>query len=327
MADRKRIVVLGGGSGGVATATALGERLGREHEVVLVDRNPFHVYMPALLMLMTGDRAARDITRDLGKLARRDVRVITSTIYGIDTDRQRVELEGQKLAYDFLVLSLGLQTHPNAIPGFRAGAQHAWELDAALRCHDALEQFRGGRIVVGLAPGPYRCPPAPFETLFQMDWFLGKRGLRRETEIHFFSPNPGPSGPSTSVPVWLDEHARRRGVEAHYDFTIREIDADGRRVLAASGEELRYDLLFVVPPHRPAQVLLDSGLAGPSGVTVDPDTLTTAWPSVWAIGDGADFPGSKAGVVAHQQADVVANNIAYALGKARHPERLKLHTT
>lgn len=327
MPQRKRIVVLGGGSGGVAVATELGQRLGRDHEVVLIDRNPFHVYMPALLMLMTGDRTARDITRELGRLARRDVRVIQSTIYGLDTDRRLVHLDGQKLAYDYLVLSLGLQTHPEDIPGFREGAQHAWELDAALRCRDALEQFRGGTILVGLAPGPYRCPPAPYETLFQMDWFLGRRGIRSDAQMHFFSPNPHPSGPPESVPVWLHEHAERRGVETHYDFTIREVDADGRRVVAADGQELPYDLLFVVPPHRPAQVLLDSGLAGPSGVQVDPETLTTRWENVWAIGDGADFPGSKAGVVAHQQAAVVANNIALRLGKAGGLEWLKLHTT
>jgi sulfide:quinone oxidoreductase len=327
MRQRKRIVVLGGGSGGVAAATELGQRLGRDHEVILIDRNPFHVYMPALLMLMTGDRAARDITRDLGRLARRDVRVIQSTIYGIDPERQLIHLDGQKLPYDYLVVSLGLQTHPEEIPGFREGAQHAWELDAALRCRDALEQFRGGTIVVGLAPGPYRCPPAPYETLFQMDWFLGKRGLRSRTSIQFFSPNPQPSGPPQSVPVWLHAHAERRGVRTHYDFTIREIDADGRRVSAADGRELPYDLLFVVPPHRPAQVLLDSGLAGPAGVAVDPDTLTTQWENVWAIGDGADFPGSKAGVVAHQQADVVAHNIAVRLGKADDEQKLKLHTT
>jgi sulfide:quinone oxidoreductase len=278
-------------------------------------------------MLMTGDRTARDITRDLGRLARRDVRVIQSTIHGIDPDQQVVHLDGQKLSYDYLVVSLGLQTHPEEIPGFREDAQHAWELDAALRCRYALEHFQGGTIVVGLSPGPYRCPPAPYETLFQMDWYRGKRGLRDAAQVHFFSPNPHPSGPPDSVPVWLRDHAEQRGVQTHYDFTIGEVDADGRRVIAADRQELSYDLLFVIPPHKPAQVLLDSGLAGPSGVKVDPDTLTTGWENVCAIGDGADFPGSKAGVVAHQQADVVAHNIAARLGRADQEARLKLHTT
>jgi sulfide:quinone oxidoreductase len=160
-----------------------------------------------------------------------------------------------------------------------------------------------------------------------MDWHLCRLGVRDRSRITFFSPNAEPSGPTDSVPVWLDSHARQRGVETHYDFTIAEIDPDGQRVLGTDGAELPYDLLFVVPPHRPAQVLLDSGIAGPAGVQVDPETLATRWENVWAIGDGADFPGSKAGVVAHQQAGVVAHNIAARLGKEKHEERLKLHTT
>ncbi|MFN0074734.1 MAG: NAD(P)/FAD-dependent oxidoreductase [Chloroflexota bacterium] len=327
MIQRKRILVLGGGSGGVATAAELGRTLGEKHEIVLVDRSSRHVYMPALLMLMTGNRTSRDITRDLDRMARHNVRFIQSAIQGIDPEAQTVHLADGQINYDYLVISLGLQTHPEAIPGLQVGAQHAWELDAAERCRDALDEFRGGDIVVGLPPGTYRCPPAPYETLFQMDWFLNQRGIRKDSSIHFFSPNSEPTGPPDSVPVWLDTHARERGVDTHYGFNVQEIDADGRRVLGSDGQELRYDILFVVPPHRPAQVLLDSGLAGPAGVQVDPNTLTTQWEHVWAIGDGADFPGSKAGVVAHQQAAVVAHNIAVRLGEADHEERLKLHTT
>jgi sulfide:quinone oxidoreductase len=327
MTQRKRIVVLGGGSGGVAVAAELGRALGDTNDVLLIDRNARHVYMPALLMLMTGDRTARDITRDLDRLSRHHVQVRQSVIEGIDPDAQTVQLNDGPLSYDYLVISLGLQTHPEEIPGFREGAQHAWELDAAERCRDALAGFTGGDIVVGLPPGPYRCPPAPYETLFQMDWYLSRRGIRKEARIHFFSPNSQPSGPPDSVPVWLDFHAGQRGVETHYDFAIGDIDADGRRVRANDGEELRYDMLFVVPPHRPAQVLLDSGISGPAGVQVEPNTLATRWENVWAIGDGTDFPGSKAGVVAHQQADVVAHNITARLGKVDHEEHLKLHTT
>jgi sulfide:quinone oxidoreductase len=326
--SRKQIVVLGGGSGGIVAASELGRRLGRDHDVILIDRNPFHVYMPAFLMVMTGHRRPRDITRDLSRLKRWGVRVITATIDGIDTGAQTVHLDGQRLGYDELIVSLGLETHPEAIPGsLEAGALHPWELTGALRCHDALTHFEGGRIVVGLPPGPYRCPPAPFETLFSIDWLLSRRGVRDRTTIGFASPNPAPSGPPDSVPVWLEAGAQAREVATHYGFTMSRVDPDQRRLLAEDGRELPYDLLFVVPPHRPAQVLLDSGLAGPTGVKVDPETLATQWPHVWAIGDGADFPGSKAGVVAHQQADVVAHNIAARLTGQGHEERLKLHTT
>jgi sulfide:quinone oxidoreductase len=324
---RQNIVVLGGGSGGVAAAAELGRKLGRDHNVILIDRNPFHVYMPAFLMVMTGDRQARDITRDLARLERFDVRVIHANIHGIDLAEEAVYLDGQKLPFDYLVISLGLQTHPEAIPGFREAAQHPWELDGALRSHDALTQFAGGQIVVGLPPGPYRCPPAPFEMLYSIDSLLKKRGLRERTEIHYVSAAQRPSGEPNSPPVWLNDHAERRGVTTQYGFTVQQIDPDARVVTSAEGEEQPFDLLFMVPPHRPAQVLLDSGLATQSGVKVNPNTLVTECGNVWAIGDAADFPGSKAGVVAHQQADVVAHNIAVRVTGQGKEERLKLQTT
>ncbi len=327
MAAKKNIVVLGGGSGGVAAAVNLGDRLGTAHNVVLVDRQPFHVYQPAFLAVMTGARKLRDITRDLMRLRRHNVRVVLGTVHGIDTADQVVHIDGETLPYDALIVSLGLQTHPEDIPGLREGAHHAWELDAAVRCNDALTQFSGGTLVVGQPTGPYRCPPAPFEALFSIDSFLAKRGIRDKTDIHFVAPTPRPGGDPYSPNRWLTERAEERGVTMHYDFAVAEIDADGRKVRGTTGQSLDYDLMFMIPPHRPAQILLDSGIAEPAGVKVDYDYLTTDFPNVWAIGDCANFPGSKAGVVAHQQADLVAHNIAAMVTGTGHKERFKLHTT
>ncbi len=188
---RKTIAVLGGG-GGVATAANLGYAVGREHDVVLIDRNPFHVYMPSLLMAMTEERRGDQLVRDLSRLERQHVRVLRDTIRAIDPERRRVELENGSLGYDYLVISLGLATHPEAIPGFvEAGGHHAWELDAALRCRDALQTFTGGRLVVALSPGLYRCPPAPYETLFSLDTLLTRRRVRANTELIYLAPGPG----------------------------------------------------------------------------------------------------------------------------------------
>lgn len=323
---RKRIVVLGGGSGGVAAAATLGEAIGREHEVILVDRQPLHVYLPALLFVMTGERTPQAITRHLSLLERHGVKVLLANVYGIEPAAQVVHIDGGKLPYDYLVISLGLETHPEAVPGFVAGAHHAWELAAAVRCRDALARFEGGRLVVAQAPGPYRCPPAPFEALFSIDADLRRRGLRHRSELHLLSPIPVPTGDPRSPTPWLAREAAARGASLHWDFVVTEIDADQRTVRATDGRTFGYDFLFMVPPHRPAQVLLDSGIAGPAGVAVDYDDLTTGHEHVWAIGDCADFPASKAGVVAHQQADLVAHNVIVSLTGRGEPERFRLHT-
>lgn len=324
---RKNIVVLGGGSGGVAAAANLGHAVGDDHNVILIERQPIHIYQPAFLMLMAGLQRAGDITRDITLLERHNVRVIVSTIHGIDTQAQQLYLDGEKLSYDYLIVSLGLQTHPEAIPGAAEGAQHAWDLDAAVRTHDAVRQFSGGTVVVGQPAGPYRCPPAPYETLYMLDTYFHERGIRSRTDIHFVAPIDRPTGDERSPTRWLAERAEERGVTTHFNFTVGQVDPDGHTVRSTDGQSLSYDLLFMIPPHRPAQVLVDSGISEPTGVEVDYDYLTTSIDNVWAIGDCVNFPASKAGVVAHQQADLVAHNLALQLKGESRRERFKLHTT
>jgi len=324
---RQRIVVLGGGSGGVVAATSLGRRLGAAHDVTLIDRRADHVYMPAFLSLMIGERRPRDITRPLDRLARRNVRVITGEIEGIDLARQEVRLADEVVPYDHLVISLGLQTRPEAIPGFTEAANHAWEMDAALRLQEKLARFEGGRVVIGVPPGPFRCPPAPYEAQYVLHDYFVRRGVRSQVKMDFFTRDPMPRGPAHDPAIWMDAHARRRGITQHYSFAVESIDPERRVVQGRFGLALDYDLLFLVPPHEPARVLVDSHIADSvAGVRVDFDTLETRWENVYAIGDCADVPASKAGVVAHQEADVVAHNIAVKITGRGDPQTLRLHT-
>jgi sulfide:quinone oxidoreductase len=325
--DRQRIVVLGGGSGGLVAATRLGKTLGREHDVVLVDRRPDHVYMPAFLFLMVGERRPEDITRKLERLERRHVRVIQDEIEGIEPERQAVRLRGQELPYDHLVISLGLEPTPEQIPGFIEGADHAWEMNAALRLQRKLTAFAGGRVLIGVPPGPYRCPPAPYETQYLLHDYFVRRGIRDQVEMAYFTRDPAPRGADNDPAVWMDRQARALDITQHYAFGLEAIDPVRKVVQGRFGSELPYDLLFVIPPHQPSRVLIDSRIADSvTGVRVDYDTLETRWENVYAIGDCADLPASKAGVVAHQEAEVVAHNIAVKVKGQGQPTSLRLHT-
>ncbi len=324
---RQRVVVLGGGSGGIVAATRLGRALGADHEVTLVDRRAEHIYMPAFLFLMVGQRRPEDITRKLAKLERRNVKVVQSEVTGIDVEAQQVVLDSGTLPYDHLVISLGLRTAPDLVPGSAEGAHHAWELDAAVRAQAALDAFQGGRVLVGIPPGPYRCPPAPFETQWMLDDYFRRKGMRDRVQIDFFTPNPEPVGEEHDPAVWMDAQSKARGIQQHYDFTVESVDPESKTVRALFGYTLPYDLLFLVPRHEPAQVLLDSGLVDSRyGIGVDYDTLATRWENVYAIGDCADMPASKAGIVAHQEAEVVSHNLAVAITGRGRPETLRLHT-
>ena len=196
ISSRKKIVILGGGCGGVVAATNLGRKLGADHDVILVDRRPDHIFMPAFLFLMVGERQPQDISRSLKHLEKRNVKVFQSEIRGIDPSRQEVVLENTKINYDYLIVSLGMQTRPDLVPGFAQASQHPWEMESALRLRDTLASFRGGRVVVGVPLGPYRCPPAPYEAQWMLDGYFRQRGIRDRVEIEYFTREPEPSGRS-----------------------------------------------------------------------------------------------------------------------------------
>lgn len=324
---RKQIVILGGGCGGIVAATNLGRKLGATHDVVLVDRRPDHVFMPAFLFLMVGQRQPEDISRKLKLLEKRRVKVLQAEIEGIDPVRQEVRLDNGSIHYDILIVSLGLQTLPGLIPGFVEAAHHAWEMDAALRFRGTLESFQGGRILVGIPLGPYRCPPAPYEVQWLLDIYFKQKGIRERVDIEFFTREPEPAGEFHNPVVWMDAESKRRKIKQHYEFIVKSIDPEKKTVNGLYGYQLPYDLLFMIPPHRPAQVLLDCGLADTeNGIRVDYDSMATKWENVYAIGDCADMPASKAGGVAHQQADVLAHNLAVELTGRGEPMDLRLHT-
>ncbi|HEU4345449.1 MAG TPA: FAD/NAD(P)-binding oxidoreductase [Candidatus Binatia bacterium] len=324
---RKRIVILGGGCGGVVAASHLGRRLGAQHEVILIDRRPEHVFMPAFLFIMVGERQPWEISRKLRNLEKRNVKIIQSEITGIDPKRQEVTLEKEAVRYDYLIVSLGLQTRPDLIPGFREASLHPWELETAVRLRDRLSSFQGGRIVVGLPVGPYRCPPAPYEAQWMLDGYFRQRGIRAQVEIEYFTRDPEPVGEAHDPVVWMDAESKRRNIRQNYEFVVRSIDPEKKEVQGLYNYKIPYDLLVMVPPHRPAQVLLDCGLAeAEGGIRVDYDTLETKWDNVYAIGDCADMPASKAGGVAHQEADFLAHNLAVAITGKGKPIDLRLHT-
>ena len=317
----QRILILGGGVGGTLTANLLVKKLRAqidrgEVEVVVVDATGQHVYQPGFMYIAMGGERAANLSRPERGLLDKRVTLVVGQIAGIDEARQVITLvDGLSLGYDQLVLATGSRIVPEAIEHFDTEAQHFYTAEAAARLRVALDAFEGGRIVIGIAGMPYKCPPAPLEVAFLIEAELRERKLRDRSTIDFCSPI-GRAFTIESVSEMATPILETKGIELHTFFNVEAIDPERKMVLSLEGEELPYDLLILVPPHKGQQFLIDSGLApAPGGwLPTDRHTLLVGErTNVYALGDATDLPLSKAGSTAHFEAPVVAERVAAAI--------------
>jgi sulfide:quinone oxidoreductase len=320
MADRKSVLVLGGGVGGVVAAHRLRSYLPMDHRVVLIDRERHHLFQPSLLWLMIGQREPEQIRRPLDRLQRKGIDVVHGEIERIDPAERTARVSGRQLRADAVVIALGADLAPDQIPGLGQAGHNLYNLQGATALRDALRQFSGGRVVVLTAAPAYKCPAAPYEAAMLIEGEFRRRGIRDDVQVDFYAAEPGPmgvAGPQVSAAVrQMVEH---KGVHYHPEHQVQSVDGTSRRIAFTNGTTAEYDLLLYVPPHRAPAVVRESGLAGESGwITVDRHTLETRFPFVYALGDVTAIPLKlgkplpKAGVFAHGQAEVVARNLARA---------------
>jgi sulfide:quinone oxidoreductase len=317
----QRILILGGGVGGTLTANLMVKKLRAridrgEVEIVVVDATGQHVYQPGFMYIAMGGERASHLQRPERSLLDKRVRLVVGEVARVDEAAAIVALiDGRTLRYDHLVLATGSRIVPESIEHFEAEAHHFYTAEAAADLRIALDAFQEGRIVIGIAGMPYKCPPAPLEVAFLIESELRERGIRDGADMHFCSPI-GRAFTIESVSEMATPILEGKGIELHTFFNVEAIDPVGKRVISLEGEELPYDLLILVPPHKGQQFLMDSGLApAPGGwLPTDRHTLLVGGrPNVYALGDATDLPLSKAGSTAHFEAPVVAERIVAAI--------------
>jgi len=268
-----------------------------------------------MYIAMGGERADR-LQRPERGLLDRLVDLVVGEVVRVDESRQVVYLrDGAPVGYEYLVLATGSRIVPEAIEHFDTEAHHFYTAEAALELRAALDAFAGGRIVIGIAGMPYKCPPAPLEVAFLIEAELRERGLRDKSELHFCSPI-GRAFTIESVSEMATPILDRKGIELHTFFNVETIDPNRHVVLSLEGEELPYELLILVPPHKGQQFLMDSGLAPAPGGWLPTNRATLevgGRPNVFALGDATDLPLSKAGSTAHFEAPVVTERIVAAI--------------
>jgi sulfide:quinone oxidoreductase len=308
-----RVVVLGAGFGGLELTATLSEQFGDDLDLVLIDRADGFIFGFSKLDVMFGRAQPQEVTHYYRDLVKPGVRFVPATITAIDPAAKRVETDSGSFDADILVVALGADLFPDATPGLVAGGHEFYTVPGAFALRDVLAEFAGGRVVVGVTSTPFKCPPAPSETALLMHDLLTDRGLRETSTVALVMPLPAPIPPSPPASDAVLAAFAERGIEWHPSRLVRAIDPERKVLMLSDSEEMGFDLFLGVPVHRAPQVVLDSGMTVDGWIPVDPLTLETRYPDVYAVGDVASVGTPKAGVFSEGQALVVAERIAARL--------------
>ena len=325
----KNIVILGAGTAGTMMASHLKKELNKsEWKITIVDQYKTHYYQPGFLFLPFDTYKPEDVKKSIDEFIPKGVKLIREKIDIIDKDTDTVVLEdGQKLKYDILILATGTKTAPGEVEGMLGDHWYKtifdfYTFEAALALRDKLRVWKGGKLVVHITEMPIKCPVAPLEFAFLADSFFLKKGMRDKVEITYVTPLSGAFTKekcTTALTYLLNE----KNIKIVPDFAVEHIDGDKGVIVDYGGDEVPFDLLVTVPTNMGDEVMARSGFGDDLNyVPTNKNTLqTTIKENIFAIGDCTNVPASKAGSVAHFQAEILTENILlYIKGKELKPD-------
>ena len=311
-----RILVLGAGFGGLELTTRLSDELGDAVDIVLIDKADAFVFGFSKLDVMFGRTMAEAVRHSYRDLVKPGVRFVQATVRSIDPVRRRVETDAGPFESDVMVVALGADLDPGATPGLVEAGREFYTVDGAFASRDVLESFGGGRVIVGVTSTPFKCPPAPSETALMMHDYLVERGLRDASQISLVMPLGAPIPPSPAASQALLAAFSEREIGWYPERLVRSLDPQRRTAILADGEEMPFDLFLGVPVHRVPAAVAESGMCVDGWIPVNPRTLETAYPDVYAVGDVTSAGTPKAGVFSERQASVVADQLIARHGQA-----------
>jgi sulfide:quinone oxidoreductase len=322
---KKKLLVLGAGTAGTMAVNKLRPRLDPdEWQITIVDQDQKHIYQPGLLFIPFGIYSSKDVQKPRKDFLPAGVDTVLGEIDLIEPKENRIKMaDGSVLAYDYLIIATGTHPRPDQTPGLEGDAYgdtvHSfYTLDGATALAEKLKTWDGGRLVVNIMEYPFKCPVAPLEFTFLADAFFQEHGMRDRVELIYVTP----MAEVFTKPIaagHLSHLLEEKKVMVETDFYVESVDTDRNMLVSFDERELPYDLLVTVPVNMGSDVIARSGMGDElNHVPVDKHTfLSRDHDNVFALGDAADLPTSKAGSVAHFAVDMFTDNfVRYIEGLA-----------
>lgn len=308
MTDKLRVVVLGAGFGGLELTSMLSGAIGDRLDLTLIDKSDSFIFGFSKLDVMFGHATPESVRVPYKAIVKPGVDFRQETITSIDPQAKRVTTDVGAYDADVLVVALGADYDIAATPGL-SDANEFYSVAGAERLRDIIPTFTKGRAIVGVTSTPFKCPPAPSECALLLHDHLTQRGVRGNCQISVVMPFGLPIPPSPDTSKALLAAFEERGIEWVPQRLVREIDATRKVAVLDDGNEMPYDLFLGIPKHRVPDVVAESGMTEDGWIPVDPLTLKTKFPGVYAVGDVTSVGTPKAGVFSEGAARVVAEEI------------------
>lgn len=323
-----KVLILGGGFGGLVAAEQLARLLGEEHQITLVSRTRNFVFYPALVRLAFGKCTKDDVRFDLRHtMLSRRINFVEAEVAHVDPFERKVsiaygQVEG-KLPYDYLIFALGRRLATEKISGFYEHAHHLLNVDKAIQFGKAVAEFEEGRVVLGQCPGA-RLPVPVYESAFALARLLEEKGNRDRVTITVVTPATLEAELSDArAAATLKRSLDERGIELRTNFGVSSLTRNSAKT--NTGDAIDFDLLMLVPPFRGSSAATYMGVTDAEGyVHVDSNMRVVGQDQIYAAGDCVNFVGPKMGHMAVRQAEVAATNLAAQI-EGREPNAQYLH--
>ncbi|MCH8035400.1 MAG: NAD(P)/FAD-dependent oxidoreductase [Bacteroidetes bacterium] len=310
----KDILILGAGFGGLEASTSLREKLDDSFNITLIDKNEFFTIGFTKFDVMFGRRSAEEVKSYYKNIAGDGINFVKDTIELIDPENNIVKTQRSEFSYDFLIIALGADLAPDAIPGFVKGGYEFYSLQGAQKLYPLINNFKSGTILISIFNKPYKCPPAPYEAALLLHDYFVEKGIRGNVQINVLIPGPMPLPVAPNVSSQIEKLLEEKDIKLYKKHKVIGLDPDKKIAFVENNDSVKYDLFLGIPVHVPPKVVRKSAVSNNGWISVNKDNLETKYANVYAVGDVTNIPVGehavpKAGAFAESAAQIVVIDI------------------